>query len=165
MLNNCCRFFRNIAVITDIYPLFSDHLQEIPPDSEDLSFGNSVYKIRFESRDHQGIFGHKYWFYLRDAVEDVPEYVVLWDSFVELSFFQFLLIWYSPVFRLAAEYDLKPIYKEEFHQVFAQNQSHPDFGPLMVRMKVVDANGESSMDEDQWEAASRTWFFTPMIFY
>lgn len=24
----------------------------------------------------------------------------------------------------------------------------------MVRMKVVDANGESSMDEDQWEAAS-----------
>lgn len=24
----------------------------------------------------------------------------------------------------------------------------------MVRMRVVDSNGESSMDEDQWEAAS-----------
>lgn len=55
---------------------------------------------------------------------------------------------------MAAEYDLVPIYKEEFHQVFDEHQEHPEFGPLMVRMKVVDANGESAMDEDQWEAAS-----------
>jgi len=30
---------------------------------------------------------------------------------------------------------------------------------LMVKMKVVDTNGESSMDEAQWEAASASPFF------
>lgn len=55
---------------------------------------------------------------------------------------------------MAEEYGLSVEYKEEFHQVFEEHQEHPDFGPLMVRMKVVDSNGESAMDEDQWEAAS-----------
>jgi len=55
---------------------------------------------------------------------------------------------------MAEEYGLSLEYKEEFHQVFEEHQEHPEFGPLMVRMKVVDSNGESAMDEDQWEAAS-----------
>lgn len=38
--------------------------------------------------------------------------------------------------------------------MYEEHQEHQEFGPLLVRMKVVDANGESSMDEDQWEAAS-----------
>lgn len=29
------------------------------------------------------MFGHRYWFYLQDAVDDVPEYVVHWDNFVQ----------------------------------------------------------------------------------
>jgi mRNA (guanine-N7-)-methyltransferase len=29
------------------------------------------------------VFGHKYWFYLQDAVENVPEYIVKWDEFVQ----------------------------------------------------------------------------------
>ncbi len=55
---------------------------------------------------------------------------------------------------MASDYKLDILYKKEFHQVFEENQDDPEFGPLMVRMKVVDANGESSMDEHQWEAAS-----------
>jgi hypothetical protein len=55
---------------------------------------------------------------------------------------------------MAEEYQLFPVYKEEFHQVYQANQNHPEFGPLMVRMKVVDSTGGSAMDEDQWEAAS-----------
>lgn len=55
---------------------------------------------------------------------------------------------------MAAEYDLQLLYKEEFHDVFSEHRDHPEFGPLMVRMRVMDVNGESSMDEDQWEAAS-----------
>lgn len=70
-------------------------------------------------------------------------------------------------FRMAAEYSLYPLYKEEFHHVFSENQDHQEFGPLMVRMKVVDVNGESSMDEDQWEAASSSchlWHYSgPLI--
>ncbi len=56
--------------------------------------------------------------------------------------------------RLASEYGLRPIYREEFHSVFTQNQDHPQFKQLLVRMKVVDAQGVSAMDDAQWEAAS-----------
>lgn len=49
---------------------------------------------------------------------------------------------------------MRPIYKKEFHEVFQEHQEHSEFGPLLERMHVVDANGESQMDEDQWEAAS-----------
>lgn len=60
--------------------------------------------------------------------------------------------------RLAAEYGLHPVYKKEFHEVFEEHQGHAEFGPLLERMKVVDKDGESQMDEDQWEAASACLF-------
>ncbi|KAF7295089.1 mRNA cap guanine-N7 methyltransferase [Mycena indigotica] len=141
MLDNVSKWLRVGGVFVGTIPNAEQllhNLDEIPPDSDDLSFGNSVYKIRFEDRVNKPVFGHKYWFYLQDAVENVPEYVVRWDNFVQL----------------AAEYGLHPVYKEEFHDIFSEHQDHPEFGPLMVRMKVVDANGESSMDEAQWEAAN-----------
>jgi len=59
---------------------------------------------------------------------------------------------------MASEYGLSPIYKEEFHQVFEEHQEHPEFKPLLERMKVVDSDGASAMDEDQWEAASALFF-------
>jgi len=59
---------------------------------------------------------------------------------------------------MASEYGLSPIYKEEFHQVFEEHQEHPEFKPLLERMKVVDSDGASAMDEDQWEAASALLF-------
>lgn len=58
------------------------------------------------------------------------------------------------VCRLAAEYGLHPVYKREFHDVFDEFREHAEFEPLLQRMKVVDQNGETDMDEDQWEAAS-----------
>lgn len=58
----------------------------LPPNSRDLSFGNSVYKIRFEERYRRPVYGDKYWFYLKDAVDDVPEYIVHWDHFVKCVF-------------------------------------------------------------------------------
>lgn len=59
-----------------------ERLDNVPLNSEDLSFGNSVYKITFDNRERP-LFGHKYWFFLQDAVENVPEYVVQWDNFVQ----------------------------------------------------------------------------------
>ncbi|KAJ4488177.1 mRNA capping enzyme-domain-containing protein [Lentinula aciculospora] len=141
MLRNVSRWMRPggtfIGTIPNAEQLL-EHLRELPPETQDLSFGNAVYRVRFESREHSGFFGHKYWFFLQDAVEDVPEYLVHWDNFVSL----------------AAEYDLQLLYKEEFHYVFSEHQEHPEFKPLMVRMRVMDVNGESSMDEHQWEAAN-----------
>ncbi|KAJ7632425.1 guanine-N(7)-methyltransferase domain-containing protein [Roridomyces roridus] len=135
MLENVSRWLRPGGVFIGTIPnadQLLENLETVPADAPELSFGNDVYKIRFEDRAHKPLFGHKYWFYLQDA------YVVKWDNFV----------------MMAADYGLRPVYKEEFHDVFSEHREHAEFGPLLVRMKVVDANGESSMDEDQWEAAN-----------
>lgn len=63
---------------------------------------------------------------------------------------------------MAAEYSLHPIFKREFHEMFEDEHEHPEFGPLMERMKVRDRDGASQMDEDQWEAASE---FSPLLIW
>ncbi|KAH9930908.1 mRNA capping enzyme-domain-containing protein [Fomitopsis serialis] len=126
-----------IGTIPDANQLL-ERLGALPKDAQDLSFGNDVYTIRFEERAQRRLFGHRYWFFLKDAVDDVPEYVVHWDNFVQM----------------AAEYGLGVIYRREFHEVFEEHHEHPEFAPLLERMHVVDKDGESKMDEDQWEAAN-----------
>ncbi|KAF9227991.1 hypothetical protein BS17DRAFT_747026 [Gyrodon lividus] len=141
MLRNASQYLRKGGVFLGTIPnadQLIERLDALPPSAADLSFGNSVYRIRFEDRQSRPLFGHRYHFFLRDAVEDVPEYIVDWDNFV----------------GIAAEYSLYPIYKEEFHQIYEEHSRKEEFKELMVRMKVVDANGESAMDEDQWEAAN-----------
>ncbi|KIY51113.1 guanine-N(7)-methyltransferase [Fistulina hepatica ATCC 64428] len=141
MLQNVTQWLRPGGVFIGTIPnadLLLDRLDELPPGSDDYTFGNSVYRIRFESRDYRPIYGHKYWFYLKDAVDDVPEYVVDWDEFCEL----------------AEEYGLRLTYKKTFHEVYSENEEHPEFGPLLVRMKVVGTNGACAIDDEQWEAAN-----------
>jgi hypothetical protein len=53
----------------------------VPEDAPELKFGNRCYFVEFEEREHQGTYGHAYRFFLIDAVEDVPEYVVNWENF------------------------------------------------------------------------------------
>ncbi|RXW15875.1 hypothetical protein EST38_g9977 [Candolleomyces aberdarensis] len=86
MLGNVSRYLRPGGVFVGTIPdadLLMQELDALPPDTDDLSFGNNVYQIRFEQREPRPVFGHKYWLSLQDAVEDVPEYVVHWDNFVE----------------------------------------------------------------------------------
>lgn len=61
---------------------------------------------------------------------------------------------------MAFEYHLRLIYKAEFHDVYAEHCEHEEFGPLLQRMKVVDSDGDSQMDEEQWEAASEHYLFS-----
>ncbi|KZT44117.1 guanine-N(7)-methyltransferase [Sistotremastrum suecicum HHB10207 ss-3] len=140
MLDNVSRWLRVggrfVGTIPNSEQLL-ERLKGLPSDAEELSFGNAVYKIQFDNRDIQ-TYGQRYSFFLKDAVEDVPEYVVHWDNFVEL----------------AKEYGLHLLIRKEFHEVFQEEQEHADYGPLLKRMKVVDAQGVSQMDEDQWEAAN-----------
>ncbi|KAI0060810.1 guanine-N(7)-methyltransferase [Artomyces pyxidatus] len=141
MLENASRWLRRGGVFVGTIPNAEQllaRLDSLPPDAQELEWGNSVYKIRFDERESRPIYGHRYSFFLRDAVEDVPEYVVRWENFVQL----------------AAEYNLHPVYKKEFHDVFQEFHEHPEFKPLLQRMKVVDADGAAEMDEDQWEAAN-----------
>jgi hypothetical protein len=55
-------------------------------DSPNHSFGNNIYNIRTNipvpSDSEMPQFGFRYVFWLKDAVEAVPEYLVLWDNFV-----------------------------------------------------------------------------------
>ncbi|KAF8626061.1 hypothetical protein AX15_005097 [Amanita polypyramis BW_CC] len=141
MLDNVSKYLRTGGIFIGTIPnadFLLEQLDGLPPDAEELSFGNSVYNIKFEKRSQRPIFGHKYSFFLKDAVDNVPEYVVYWDNFVQM----------------AAEYKLHLLYRQEFHRVFEEHQDHAEFGPLMVRMRVVDSDGASAMDEDQWEAAN-----------
>lgn len=62
--------------------MYRNNLRDNP---NTLTFGNSVYTVRFDS-DQGPVYGHRYMFFLQDAVEDVPEYVVYWDNFVRLVY-------------------------------------------------------------------------------
>lgn len=54
--------------------------------SAGLAFGNSVYNVKFDQREWDSPYGHRYTFFLQDAVEEVPEYVVYWENFVACVF-------------------------------------------------------------------------------
>lgn len=71
------------------------------------------------------------------------------NSFTERLFISSFIF-----FRLALQYGLHLLYKEEFQEIYNREHGHPEYGPLLEKMKVVDADGTSQMDEDQWEAAS-----------
>lgn len=58
-------------------------MREIPQDQDELSFGNEVYRVQFDERELTPRYGHRYSFFLKDAVDEVPEYVVHWDEFVQ----------------------------------------------------------------------------------
>lgn len=51
------------------------------PEYAPLEFGNNVYRIEFDTRHSPGPYGHRYHFYLKDAVGNVPEFVVYWENF------------------------------------------------------------------------------------
>lgn len=64
----------------------SEHLDAADPENP-LIFGNSIYSVKFDSRENESVYGHRYTFFLQDAVEEVPEYVVYWDNFVRCVVF------------------------------------------------------------------------------
>ncbi|OCF32280.1 hypothetical protein I316_05948 [Kwoniella heveanensis BCC8398] len=141
MIENVSRYLRRGGVFMGTIPnaeLLLSRLDALPEDDQELRFGNSCYFVQFTERKHKGIYGHQYRFFLTDAVEDVPEYVVDWENFE----------------ALALEYGLKLVYKKPFHDILQEEKETRDFGPLLGKMGVVNEYGESAMDEDQWEAAN-----------
>jgi hypothetical protein len=116
-----------------IFLCFRENLDNIPTSAEELSFGNSVYKITFDNRERP-VFGHKYWFFLQDAVENVPEYVVRWDNFVQyvfdpppLVFFAFLFYHWTLFFFFFVPYRLCwPVYFCSTDNRMAQHPFAPD---------------------------------------
>jgi len=73
----------SVSLWVDLF--IRERLDGLPPDVSDLKIGNAIYSIRFEDREKRPLFGHRYWFFLKDAVENVPEYIVRWDNFVQYA--------------------------------------------------------------------------------
>ncbi|KAJ3105836.1 mRNA cap guanine-N7 methyltransferase [Phlyctochytrium planicorne] len=103
-------------------------------ESEYGSFGNSIYSIVFDSKEHDSVFGHKYVFELADAIDSCPEYLLHFPTLV----------------RIAAEYGLRPVFRKGFHEMFVDEIKDPKNLSLLYRMSVVNEIGTISPHE--WEA-------------
>ncbi|CAZ84713.1 unnamed protein product [Tuber melanosporum] len=104
-------------------------------------WGNSIYRVRFaEEPPKTGVFrppwGWRYSFFLEEAVEEVPEYVVPWEAFR----------------AIAEDYNLELIYKKPFHDIWREEKDDKDLRILSERMGVRDREGRFALGGEEWEA-------------
>ncbi|KMP01215.1 mRNA cap guanine-N7 methyltransferase [Coccidioides immitis] len=111
--------------------------------SEVLEWGNSIYRVRFpRATPEDGIFrpafGWKYSYFMEEAVEEIPEYVVPWEAFRALT----------------QDYNLELQYRKPFLDVWREEKDDPILGPLSERMGVRSRDGTLMVNEEELEAAS-----------
>lgn len=115
-------------------------------------WGNSIYRVRFPGKTPQdGIFrpafGWKYNFFLDEAVEEVPEYVVPWEAFR----------------ALADDFNLELQFHRTFSEIWEVEKDDPELGPLSERMGVRERGGGPLLvSDEEMEAAS---FYIGFCFY
>ncbi|KAK4190929.1 mRNA capping enzyme-domain-containing protein [Podospora australis] len=123
-----------------------------PKEEEFANWGNEIYRVKFPGKTPEdGVFrppfGWKYNFFLHEAVEEVPEYVVPWLAFR----------------ALAEDYNLELQYHKPFADVWEAEKDDRDLGPLSERMGVRDRRtGELLVSPEEMEAAS---FYMAFCFY
>jgi len=119
---------------------------------ETAQWGNEIYRVRFPGpTPADGIFrppfGWKYNFFLHEAVEEVPEYVVPWGAFR----------------ALAEDYNLELQYHKTFREVWETEKDDRELGPLSERMGVRERHGGALLvSPEEMEAAS---FYVAFCFY
>ncbi|KAL4873006.1 mRNA capping enzyme-domain-containing protein [Aspergillus spectabilis] len=125
---------------------------EVEEDDKKAEWGNSIYRVRFPGpTPEDGIFrppfGWKYSYFMEEAVEEIPEYVVPWEAFRALT----------------EDYNLELQYRKPFLEVWRDEKDDSELGPLSERMGVRDrATGDLMMTEEEKEAAS---FYHAFCFY
>ncbi|RYO90040.1 hypothetical protein DL766_007316 [Monosporascus sp. MC13-8B] len=119
---------------------------------ETAEWGNELYRVRFPGKTPaDGIFrppyGWKYSFYLHEAVEEVPEYVVPWEAFR----------------GLAEDYNLELQYHKRFADVWESEKDDHILGPLSERMGVRGrGRGDLLVSPEEMEVAN---FYVAFCFY
>ncbi|KAF2140700.1 uncharacterized protein K452DRAFT_288789 [Aplosporella prunicola CBS 121167] len=119
---------------------------------EGLEWGNSIYRVKFPGKvPEDGVFrppfGWKYFYFLEEAVEEVPEYVVPWEAFR----------------ALAEDFNLELQYRKPFNEVWAEENGDPVLGPLSERMGVRGRDrGPLLISKEEMDAAS---FYHAFCFY
>ncbi|KAI1177027.1 mRNA capping enzyme [Nemania sp. FL0916] len=119
---------------------------------ETAEWGNELYRVRFPGKTPEdGIFrppfGWKYSFFLDEAVEEVPEYVVPWEAFR----------------AIAEDYNLELQYHQSFKEIWELEKDDHVLGPLSERMGVRGrARGELLVSPEEMEVAN---FYVAFCFY
>ncbi|KAF3388436.1 mRNA cap guanine-N7 methyltransferase [Penicillium rolfsii] len=113
-------------------------------EEERCGWGNDIYSVRFPGdTPENGIFrppfGWKYTYFMSEAVEGVPEYVVPWEAFRALT----------------EDYNLELQYRKPFLEIWEDEKNDRELGPLSERMGVRDRNtGELLMTEEEKDAVT-----------
>lgn len=110
-------------------------------------WGNGIYRVRFaEEPPRSGTFrppwGWRYSFFLEEAVEEVPEYVVPWEAFR----------------AIAEDYNLELVYKKPFHDIWKEEKDDRDLKILSERMGVTDRSGKFLLGDEEWEGCGMLFF-------
>lgn len=125
---------------------------DTPITQNGIEWGNSIYRVKFPSKvPVEGVFrpsyGWKYFFFLEEAVEEIPEYVVPWEAFR----------------AMAVDYNLELQYRKPFSEVWAEEKDDPKLGQLSERTGVRGrGGGELMVSKEEMEAAS---FYHAFCFY
>ncbi|KAK7185654.1 hypothetical protein DPSP01_007473 [Paraphaeosphaeria sporulosa] len=121
-------------------------------EEEGFEWGNSVYRVKFPGKTpadgtFRPPFGWKYFYFLEEAVDEVPEYVVPWEAFR----------------ALAEDYNLELQYRKPFREVWEEQKDDPELGPLAERMNVRERGGGRLLtSEEELDAAD---FYHVFCFY
>ncbi|KAI0103068.1 guanine-N(7)-methyltransferase [Nemania sp. FL0031] len=119
---------------------------------ETAEWGNELYRVRFPGKTPEdGIFrppfGWKYSFFLDEAVEEVPEYVVPWGAFR----------------AIAEDYNLELQYHQSFKDIWESEKDDHVLGPLSERMGVRGrGRGPLLVSPEEMEVAN---FYVAFCFY
>lgn len=142
-LSNVSRSLRRGGIFLGTIPnsdVINKHIRKLEP--HELKWGNSVYNVEFElAPPRDGVFkpafGHKYTFFLEDAVGNVPEYVVPFEAFR----------------ALAEEYHLELEFKKPFLKLFDEELERNSWTLKTAdSMGVVKADGSYGIEGDEREA-------------
>eukprot|EP00761_Pharyngomonas_kirbyi_P002018 gb/GECH01002022.1/.p1 GENE.gb/GECH01002022.1/~~gb/GECH01002022.1/.p1 ORF type:complete len:355 (+),score=92.51 gb/GECH01002022.1/:1-1065(+) len=106
--------------------------------NENNEFGNDIYRVKFDKKrfpKSEGAFGHRYQFFLEDAISNIPEYLV--PS--------------STIRDIAQQHDMKVEMELNFHRLYELYGKHPNFQNLLYRIGVFGK--DRSINQAEWEAA------------
>lgn len=123
--------------------VIAKHLMKPREKEGPVEWGNSIYKVRFSNPPppnwngvFQPPFGWRYSYFLEEAVEEVPEYVVPWEAFR----------------AIAEDFGLEFLWKKPFHDIYRE-ECKGDLAQLSERMGVKSRDGRLLVGEDDWEAS------------
>ncbi|GAU93629.1 hypothetical protein RvY_05540-2 [Ramazzottius varieornatus] len=100
------------------------------------TFGNDIYRVKFNSKDPAPLFGAKYHFYLQEHV-DCPEFLV---------FFPVLM-------KMAEKLGMTLLVRSTFSEFFEEHRQNQKYKELMHRMQALEKYSHTPDSEEEYSHA------------